>query len=583
LLACLLCIGLVDGLYGQLQPADLLLVVNQDSPTSVYVANLYRRYYPAITDDQIVHLYGLPDASLSPAEEIIDRETFEQQIAAPIRQHLLNKGRVNSTKAIVTTAGMPYRIEDTSYPNVIVPGGCTVYPSSSITYVNAASVESELAVLFQIDPDSPNPAPLNNRWVNPYQGYRNCSIDQFERDILSNRENMTWFRPLVTGVTYKSAVMEGSYNGYGVENRHFSAGDIYLTCRLDGPKQQERNNAVFAVRDMLERSRRAASPEAGINPLQAVAVIDNVPSSSLDYNRIVNLETGTLYNECSPGGPSAPDITFPEIRSDYPSAYFQMTGVYPDEDTATVGLMSAGHGLTVIHNDYPNDQWDQSDLAGYQALVALATYGSHDDAGSSSDYLVAGGPGGGPLFCMTYGAVFTAIESFNAVTFFSDVPGGQGKITDFLAIGGSGAIGHAFEPISDAIVDNEFLMYNLLADEDGDGRGDLTFAEAAFTALPYLSWSEVVLGDPLMRIMYSVGGVACAKPLTGDVDLDGVVTNYDLYLITRVTGSSFGDGIYDDAADINRDGDITSYDIWLAADNIGGTDPNAFGVEASGS
>ena len=78
----------------------------------------------------------------------------------------------------------------------------------------------------------------------------------------------------------KTVLMEGSdpENGYnfGRINRHFSAGDMYLTCRLDGPKMTGKS-AIFAVRDMLERAKRASSGAFGIKPSQAVAVFDDIP------------------------------------------------------------------------------------------------------------------------------------------------------------------------------------------------------------------------------------------------------------------------------------------------------------------
>ena len=86
--------------------------------------------------------------------------------------------------------------------------------------------------------------------------------------------------------------------------------------------------------------------------------------------------------------------------------------------------------------------------------------------------------------------------------------------------------------MSDAIIDNEFLFYNLLADMDDDGKADLTFIEAAFTAIPYLSWSEVVIGDPLMQIAYGPGGKVWTL-LTGDANNDGIV-NYGDMMFTRL-------------------------------------------------
>ena len=84
-----------------------------------------------------------------------------------------------------------------------------------------------------------------------------------------------------------------------------------------------------------------------------------------------------------------------------------------------------------------------------------------------------------------------------------------------VATGGSGAVGHAFEPGVEGLIQSDFLLANLLRDDDEDGVGDMTLAEAAFTAMPFLSWAEVVLGDPLMRLRTASGGPV-------DPDGDGV-------------------------------------------------------------
>ena len=569
--------------YGLLSPSDLLLVVNENSPTSRYVADMYRQYYPEINDNQVVRLSGLNDCSglnSTAADEIISRGGFNSLIADPIRQHLLSNNMVNSTRAIVTTAGLPYRIEDTctygSFQNVVSPGGSTPYPSSSIGYVDAASVESELTVLFQSDPgcSEEHRMPLYDRVANPYQGYRGSGIEQFDRDIMTNRENMNWSYPRpVTG--YHHPIMEGSRNSYGKKDRNFSAGDMYLTCRLDGPKNQG-ESAVFAVHDMLERSRRASSSEYGVNPSQAVAVFDDAPgASNYNFNRIYNLNQGVDYIVYEPDTQQPPDTRYPEVRDDYYNGFEQMTGQSPTSGVLNTGTMESGHDLTVISDNRSGYRTSQADLGAGQGVVALGSFGRNGDEGNGADYLTDGGPGGGQLYDVAYGAVFTSIESFNAVTMFSDVTtsvAAQGKIVDFLEIGGSGAIGHSFEPYSDAIVDMEFFLYNLLADGDGDGYADMSFLEAAFSGLPYLSWSEVVLGDPLMQIAYGMGGLA-GERLEGDVNLDGIVDYEDIILGSLALGGELGDeGIYNDLIDINRDGSITYYDLWLASNNLGNED-----------
>lgn len=140
----------------------------------------------------------------------------------------------------------------------------------------------------------------------------------------------------------------------------------------------------------------------------------------------------------------------------------------------------------------------------------------------------------------------------------------------FLPLGGCGAIGHAFEPIVDATIDTE----NLLADADGDLRADLTFVEAAFTGLPYLSWSEVVLGDPLMRIAYGPGDGLAWQSMPGDTDMDRDVDLFDLWNIKAHLGGKLDSNDaevfakYNDLCDYNQDGKVDFGDFWRAKEDL---------------
>lgn len=113
-----------------------------------------------------------------------------------------------------------------------------------------------------------------------------------------------------------------------------------------------------------------------------------------------------------------------------------------------------------------------------------------------------------------------------------------------------------------------------MADENGDGIADLTFIEAAFSSIPFLSWSEVVIGDPLMRIAYGPGGKPW-NPLYGDANNDGRVNYADIWVVNgkmggvlNTTDSTLFER-YSDLCDINKDGRINNADIWLANGNIG--------------
>jgi hypothetical protein len=574
---------------GQVHPSDILILVNENSPTSRYIAKLYRQYHPEILESQVLHLSGLADSSgpsSTAADEIITRQQYNNLIANPVRAYLADSNypeRITKIKVIITTAGMPYRIEDTVYSDVIYPAGSNYSIVTSYTSnINAASVESELVGLWYGDYGS-NPFGLNNRIVNPYQGYRHSGIELFDRAIPGTK-NMVWSIPV--SFLGSPPKMEGEPSWFGTINRNFNAGDMYLTCRLDGPKKQGQS-AVFAVRAMLERARRASSSSYGVNPLQAVVVFDDAPSSELDDNRVFNLDTSVNYWVYTPNTPQPPNAPGLLNKDDYVAGFIAMTNKTVNYSNLNTGLMDSAYDLCVILDRRSGTRTNQSDLEALpgtypqrqpgQAAILAATFGRNGDEGSASNYILKGGPNGGALFNLVNGAVFTSIESFNAVTMFSDcntLPVAQGKIVDFITIGGAGAIGHSFEPLSSATIDNEFLFYNLLADDDGDGKADLSFVEAAFTAIPFLSWSEVVIGDPLMQIAYGPGGKAW-QSLLGDANNDGRVNFFDMWLIQSRMGGTLNttDNTafekYNDLCDVNKDGRINLFDMYIARGNMG--------------
>jgi len=573
----------------------VLILVNEASPTSRYIARLYREYYPEILESQVLYLSGLSDCSgpdNTAADEIITRQQYNDLIAEPVRAYLADSNhpeRITEVKVIITTAGMPYRIEDTVYSNAIYPAGSN--PSvinDHILEITAASVESELIGLWYGDYGS-NPFELDNRLVNPYQGYRYSGVDLFAR-AEPGTKSMQWTYALPLG---RNPKMEGEWAEscscppcFGTINRNYNVGDMYLTCRLDGAKDQGQS-AVFAVRAMLERARRASSTSYGVNPLQAVAVFDDAPGRTFDQNRTFNLDCSVNFWIYEPNTPQPPDAPGILITDDYVAGFTAMTNESVDDSNINTGLMDSAYDLCVILDRRSGTRTNQADLEALldiypereegQAAILVATFGYNGDEGSASNYILEGGPDGGFLFNLVNGAVFTSIESLNAVTMFSDcntLPVSQGKLVDFIEIGGTGAIGHSFEPLPSAIIDNEYLFYNLLANNDGDGKADLTFAEAVFTAIPFLSWSEVVIGDPLMQIAYGPGGKAWTQ-LYGDANNDGLVNFFDLWLIRGGMGGTLNTTNetaferYNDLCDVNKDGRINFFDMWLARGNMG--------------
>jgi uncharacterized protein (TIGR03790 family) len=143
------------GVAQALQPGEVLVVGNRNSPVSRSICEYY------------VRARGIPTAQLVMLDvvdqEEIDRAVFDKSIAAPIGAVLRSKGWVDRILAIVTTKGVPLKIRGSLGPAA-----------------EAASVDSELALLYQ---DLRGGAHrLAGSVPNPY--YRSQSAFQHPRDAL---------------------------------------------------------------------------------------------------------------------------------------------------------------------------------------------------------------------------------------------------------------------------------------------------------------------------------------------------------------------------------------------------------------
>ncbi|UCG33190.1 MAG: hypothetical protein JSU68_00885 [Phycisphaerales bacterium] len=598
---------------GMLTEDQVLLVVNGSSEVSAYVAEMYRQYYPGISDDQVIELSGLPDSASPTAnayDEIITRQEYESLIAEPIRQHLINTGLVNDIYCLVTIAGMPYRIEDTNldYADVVKPYGSDAsIVVAHYGQIDAATVEAELALLWQTDPaleewPSGPRVRLRNRVVNPYQGYRS-SITEWsqERDLLNRRLSFRWTSVMLAG----GALMEGEPDPSGISalNRLMSPADIYLVVRLDGPRNVG-ESPIFAVREILDRSARVSDPShvrfAGFWPSDSAVVFDHAPAApggNLVGNDVLNFPPTwdfgqgpvTLWTLSYAEFPVPPTADVINYRDDYVLGFEMLTGYVPLEDQLSLAPGEDDLLGGRVYLDDTSTMMDYEELHVDESLFALATFGKNSDDGRDRHYLKTGGNDGRPLFRMVPGAVFASAESFNAVTMFLNYNTFQGKIVDFLHVGGTGAVGHGFEPMADAIIDTQFLFENLLRDEDGDSIGDMCFAEAAVSAMPYVSWAEVAVGDPLMRLHLGPGAMVYVDAAgttfePGDCDGDGDVDAADAVWILSVLNdgeAAFGDGRYDDRADIDRDGYVEFNDLDALINTLWGTDYEALSQSLS--
>ena len=172
--------------------------------------------------------------------------------------------------------------------------------------------------------------------------------------------------------------------------------------------------------------------------------------------------------------------------------------------------------------------YDSTERDIFDAEEPVIGYVSHGSHAAGSKYIAKF------EFELADGAIFQTWESFNAYSFIEgNNLHGQALIGEWLQAGGTAALGHVQEPggIGTRGVAREDVFWNMLLQ-------GYTFAEAAWAAIPQLSYVNTVVGDPLMRLEHYC---------VGDLNRDGIVGLDDLHLVLVnwntwvVDGSSQGD------------------------------------------
>ena len=267
-------------------------------------------------------------------------------------------------------------------------------------------------------------------------------------------------------------------------------GDMYLAVRVDAAPSAGAT-ALENIEALLERS---AAPVVDVCETQVL----------LDEHGCADQLDDDGYTSLFPGGDD-----------------FGMT---------RQALESAGFSVT---HDQTTDWIEPAALPDGRPLVVFGTYGeNHDIQGCGDDP-----PGDGAYpgeYAYAPGAMLVTYESFNGNSIYDGTPRqGQAQVLDFLAAGGTFTIGHVREPFTFAIPDLLYLSQNLLTH-------GMTFAEAAYSAMPGLSWQTTPVGDPLARVTVVAGSL--------DLDGDGNLDAEDLYAFELAP------------MDVDCDGDIDADD-----------------------
>lgn len=483
---------------GQLRSDQVLVVHDSRIPDSTAVATYYAAARPGV---KLVNL-----ATLSPQPPVLPTGdvTYAGFIAGlrdPLRAHLTANGLTQQIRSIVLTKGLPHRINSATPGNIVGDNPPAAANAQNVGNYTDASVDSELTLLWQNlsagEAGGGGDSRADGYIWNPYfvpSGTSTASITTWPSTFIASAK--TIFN--ANGAIYPQGF---AWRANPSGSTGITPGDIYLVCRLDGL-------TVNDVRGLIDRS---------INPRVDLATSVFVLDES----------AGLPFEACAAANNEYDNNTFSDIwgGDDYEKTRDRITG----RATVTIPPAPVGSCTVAVARDFrfptanvrydsapgpnaffvgPRGSWGPGVVVVPDPVLVLATEGVNHGGG-----IPAGGDFYESSFQYAPGAFFNTIESFNGRNFGGIGGwGGQGQVADFIAAGGSFAIGSVHEPFTITVPRTNFFVRNWV-------QGNLSFAEAAYSSIPVLSYQQIVVGDPLARLIRS----------TDDLNHDGLRNIDDLY------------------------------------------------------
>lgn len=472
------CVCMASTAHAAITEAQVLVVYNSASPDGTALKNSYLAVHPSIPAN---HVFNLNDASLLVSQ--ITYADFVTKIRTPIRNYLTSLGaaELQSIISIVLIRPIPHRIWDTD--NLTVgdnPNGLVAefLPPSNGGQADAtcASVDAELVLLWQnLDAGEAGgtmDSKSDNLIDNPYHTLL-TEIHTINRANIQTQKVYT---------THGGANLSWQPNGAGATL--LTSGDMYLVCRIDAPN--------------------LAAAQASITRAQ-----------NLYANKATQIILLDAYDASLAGGNGALDNH---------SLFTSGDPFYAGFDYSDTRTVLQGQGWTVRYDTTTNfvDPAEET-----RTLIGFASYGENHSLFGAGDNPAGNGTYPTSGYKYGRGAIYNPLESYsgrdlNGLGQHPSIP--QGQAGDFIGAGGTFAVGLVWEPLSFAVADNEFIMQRMLVNQR-------TWAEAAYSGIPVLSWQHVVLGDPLGRFSAILNDPGLPK---GDMDGSGTVNGRDIHWFVQV-------------------------------------------------
>ncbi|MEO1237244.1 MAG: hypothetical protein AAFX76_10700 [Planctomycetota bacterium] len=473
---------------------NVLVVYNSADADSLAVFAAYQSARPGVVGFDLNTV--IDGSALLPGNVSYDQ--FITDIRDPLRGFLTTPtpGGADLTEqiqVITLTKGIPTRIADLnetlpSNTSTALIGDAPGLAASTFDAQNAtfATVDSELTLLFQDlevgEAGGAFDSKADNVIVNPFFD-SSASITASDRSTIEAARTLT---PVLAADPAEATIR--ALNDPGGEFAPFDPGAIFLTARLDGN----------SVEDVI----------AGIGRAQNVVFnleTDRFVIDEFDPASGIELDAGGIspvVRDIDPGG------DFDQLADDLLAAGFEQV------------IFDEGAAFLVGANGSVSDPAAADDPGIDGPVAALITLGGNHSTAVQDGFILTFEDDDGESQFVD-GAVFTSVESFNARE-FGGLPqfGDQGSLAEFLAAGGTFAVGTAFEPFTLGVNEADILLDRFLS-------GEFTFVEAAFASVPFVSGNTIVLGDPLAR--------ATVIPEPGSVLLLGVAAGLGLGVSGRRT------------------------------------------------
>lgn len=496
--------------HGQLGPEHVLVVYDSRVRDSLLVAEHYAGSEKVAGGlggiagaRPGVHTFdlgaALGETALAPGD--IEYEHFISRVRDPIRRALIERELVSKVRVLVLTKGLPHRVCDTNNLPVgdnpanqhreFLSGDCT-----------NASVDSELTLLWQDltagEKGGRGDSRADGAILNPYWR-ASRRMTEFGNEHSRAPKVMS---PLGgPGLFWEPSARAPAENRLG-------PGDVLLVCRLDGRDVEDVRGMIdraVGLRVDVERA-RIVLDESGSN-----GIADEAPNHELDNQEPIFLWGGDDFE-------MSRDLLLADGRFRAENIVYDAAG---DVRGFCVGPRIGFQGRARVVEG---------------PVVLLASEGGN--AGGAKPVALDGREAGAiyaESFEYAPGAIFLSIESYNGRD-FGGVGGwpGQQQGAEFVRAGGTFAILTVWEPFAFSAPQSFRIVKNFLL-------GELTWAEAAYSAIPVLSWQHMVLGDPLARVVRS----------SEDLNGDGVVDEKDLEAFDALP------------RDVNRDGRVDETDRGL--------------------